>query len=129
MDFSLVSNKNLSEILPTNSLGLGPDKWAKKLKTTPLTMSLTKTPKTQKFFSLQTQRLADYFKGLNRSLVQSEVELCLRKDTSKLLDSGRNHTGLEGVNKSIQAFYRKNVTCIPKYTKISPCLWPAILLI
>jgi len=41
-------------------------------------MSLTKNlkPKTKKFFSFQTQRLADSFEGLNRSLAQLVEELC-----------------------------------------------------
>jgi len=47
LDFSLVSNKNFSEILPSNGLGLGLDevgqrKWPK---STPLMTSLTKNLK------------------------------------------------------------------------------------
>jgi len=40
-------------------------------------MSLTKNtkPKTKIFFSLQTQRRAEYFKGLNSPLAQSAGEL------------------------------------------------------
>jgi len=46
-------------------------------KPTSLMTSLTKTLKLKKnFFSLQTQRLAKSFEGLNSSLVQSAKEIC-----------------------------------------------------
>jgi len=43
-------------------------------------------PKTNKFFSLQTRRLAESFKGLNSSLAQSVAEIFPRTNTCKLLD-------------------------------------------
>jgi len=78
-DFSLVSNKNLSEILPSSGLGLGPDKVGQKdLKQLHLRCHSQKneTQNQKNFFSLQTQRLAKYFKGLNSSLAEAAEELC-----------------------------------------------------
>jgi len=48
---------------------------------------------TKKFISLQTQRLAEFFEGLNSSLVHLVVELCLCKD--KLLDLGYKSNRLQ----------------------------------
>jgi len=45
-------------------------------------------PKPKNFFSLQTPRLAESFKGLNSYLVQLTAELCRCKDTCKLVDVG-----------------------------------------
>ena len=57
--------------------------------------SLTKNrkPRTKKnvFFSLQTQRLVESFKGLNSFLAQSLVEIFPRNDLCKLLDFSLNH--------------------------------------
>jgi len=50
--------------------------------------SLTKKlkPKYKNFFSLQTQRFAKSFMGLDNCLAHLAPELCPRKDTGKLLD-------------------------------------------
>jgi len=44
-----------------------------------------RNPKPKKFFSLQTQRLAKSFEGMNSFLAQSAKELCCCQDTWKLL--------------------------------------------
>jgi len=49
LDFSLVSNKNLSEILPSSGLSRGPDEVAYKYFTYDITY---KKPKTKKIFIL-----------------------------------------------------------------------------
>jgi len=54
-------------------------------------MSLTKKHETKDqdiFFSLQTQKLAESFEGLNSSLAQSAAEIFPCKDMCKLLDFG-----------------------------------------
>jgi len=80
-DFSLVSNKNLNEILPSSGLGLGPDEVG--LKQLHLRRH-SKKPKTI-FFSLQMQRLVESFEGLNSSLTQLSAEIFPCKYTCKLL--------------------------------------------
>ena len=81
------SNKNLSEILPSSGLGLGPDEVGQKgLKRLHLWCHSQKTwnPKPKKFVSLQMETLAKSFEGLNSSLLQSSAELFLYKHTCKL---------------------------------------------
>jgi len=88
-DFRLVSNKNLSDILPSSGLGLEPDEVDQNdLKQIPLMVSLTKKRETQnkKNFSLKTWRLAESFEGLNSSLAQLSAEIFPRKNMCKLLD-------------------------------------------
>jgi len=51
--------------------------------------SLTKQPEPKNFFSLQTQRLAESFVGLNSSLAHSAPELSPCKDTCEQLDFTR----------------------------------------
>jgi len=63
-DYSLVSNDNFSEILPSSSWALGQVTWAKMTKNLPhLRHYSQKTwnPKPKNFFSLSTQRLAKCF--------------------------------------------------------------------
>jgi len=72
-------------MLPSSDLGLGPQEVGQKglrLSTYDITH---KNSKTKKFFSLQGQRLAKCFEGLNSSLVLMAPEILLRKDTCKLL--------------------------------------------
>ena len=55
LDCSLVSNKNMSEILRCSSLGLGQMKWAKKAQnysTFHVTYKTSKTQNQKNFFSL-----------------------------------------------------------------------------
>ena len=78
--------------------------------------SLTKNrkPRTKKnvFFSLQTQRLVESFKGLNSFLAQSLVEIFPRNDLCKLLDFSLNHLApkvlrVSEKKKTIQMFSGK----------------------
>jgi len=69
----------LSEILPSNSLGPGPDEVGLKgLKLLHLRhhSQQIQDSKPKNIFSLLTQRLAESFEGLNRYLAQSPSELC-----------------------------------------------------
>jgi len=75
-DSSLVSNENFSETLWPSPWALGQETWAKM---TPKLLHLwrqsqkIRTP--QKFFQVQSTRLADPFEPLNSSLAQSAEEL------------------------------------------------------
>ena len=64
-DSRLVSNENLSEILPSNGWALGQVKWAKMAKSLPQGVTHKKK---QTFFRVQTRRHAESFEGLNSSL-------------------------------------------------------------
>jgi len=58
LDFSLVSNKNLSEILPSSGLGLGPDKVGQKdLKQPHLQCHSQKTQSQRIFFHCRCEDL------------------------------------------------------------------------
>jgi len=74
LDFIPDSNKNLSKILPSSGLSPGPDEVGQKgLKQLHIWRLSQKNWKT--FYSLQTQRLAQSFEGLNSSLAQLSVEI------------------------------------------------------
>ena len=80
-NFSLVSNKNLSEILPSSGWALGQITWAKMAINLPhLWCHPQKKQKPKKFFGLQTRRLTESFEGLNISIAQSIGELWSCKD-------------------------------------------------
>jgi len=115
-DFSLISTKNLSEILPSYSWGPGP--------TNHLIYDITqKNLKTFQIFLLQTKRLAESFDGLNSSLAQPTGELWSCKVAQKLgLNAGfpsiiYSYTSTKGVNvahdRSIIVTLRcnSNITC------------------
>jgi len=76
---SLVSNDTFSKILPSSvwaQVRYEQPKMAKNLPYYDVTHKKTKPNLTKKFFSLRTRILAEFFKGLNSSLVQSAEELC-----------------------------------------------------
>jgi len=76
----------LSEILPSGSLGLGPDEVGQSgLKSSTYDVTHKKI-KPKHFFSLQTQRLAESFEDLNSSLAQLAADIFPHKDMGKLLD-------------------------------------------
>jgi len=67
LESSQVPNNNSSEILPSSGLGLGPGNLNQK--PNPFTTSPTKNKsQNQEFFSVYTQRLTEFFEGLNSSL-------------------------------------------------------------
>jgi len=83
-DFSLVSNKNFSKILPSNGLGQGQGKvgqGGQKVLHFWHHSQRIRTPQPNNFFSLQTTRLAETFEPLNSSLPLSVSELHSRKAT------------------------------------------------
>ena len=85
-DFSLVSSKNFSEILPSNGLGPGPDDVGQKgLILLHLRRHSQKITSPPNFFSLETTRLAELFEGLNGFLVQTPGELCSSKTRDNCL--------------------------------------------
>jgi len=85
-DYSLVSNKNLSKILPSRDWAVGQVTWAKMAKNLPHLWCHLDKKQNPKFFSLQTWRLAECFEGLNSSLEQSAEELCGWQDNWNMLD-------------------------------------------
>jgi len=79
LDSSLASNENFSETLLSSGWALGQitSMGQNGQKPTSLMTSLKKKKKPKpKIFSLETQRLAQSFEGLNSSLAQSLEELC-----------------------------------------------------
>jgi len=81
---SLVSNKNVNEILPSNSLGPGPGEVGQcGLKVLYLWRHSHKilTPQPKNFFRVQTTRLAQSFELLTRSVVLTGPEKFPRKAT------------------------------------------------
>ena len=101
LNFSLVSNKNFSEILPSSRLGLGPEEMGQKAYNYSTYDATHKKSKTLKllllFFFIQTQRLAESCKVLNTSLALTVPKIFPHKDTCKLLVLGWKHTGSQGV--------------------------------
>ena len=98
-DYSLVSNKNLSKILSSSTLGQGPyevgQKGLKILYSGHHSQKSLK-PKTKICFSLQTWRLAESFEGLNSSsTVARPVMQLLRQPKATWFRP--NHTDCEGV--------------------------------
>jgi len=92
-DFSLVSNKSLSKILPSSSLGPGPDEVGKRgLKVFHLWRHLQKNHNPQKFF-IADAMTCRVFKGWNSSLAQSATGTFPHKDTCKLLYFSLNILG------------------------------------
>jgi len=84
----LVSNKNLTKVLPSSGLGPGPGEVGQrgqKSSTYDVTHKKTAIP-SQKIFSLQTWRLTKSFEGLNSFLVQLLMKKFLCKNLRKLLD-------------------------------------------
>jgi len=79
-DRSLVSNKNFSEILPSNGLGSGPGEVGQGcLKSSIYDVTHKKLTTLDQILSLRTTRLAEPFESLNSSLLLSAPELRLRK--------------------------------------------------
>jgi len=81
LNSSVVSNENFSKILWSSGWAQGQagnimmPKWPKTYLTYDVTHKKTRNPKPKHFFSLQTRILAEFFKGLNSSLVQLAEEL------------------------------------------------------
>ena len=78
-DFSLVSNKNFSEIPKSSRLGLGPDEVGQSgLKVLHLWRHSQKiqNPKHKNFFFIANYKTCQVFKCLNSSLMLSAPELC-----------------------------------------------------
>ena len=99
-DFSLVSKKNLSEILPSSSLDLGPDEVGQKgLKQLNLWHHSQKKNNTKIFFWLQMWKLVESFEGFKSSLAQLSAETFLCKNICKLLDFSLNPPEAKVLNK------------------------------
>ena len=83
VDSSLVSNENFSEILPFDGWSQVKYRQPKMAKNLPYLWCHSQKNETQipNFFSLQTQRLAKSFEGLNSSLAQSAEGLAVGKTT------------------------------------------------
>jgi len=84
LDSRLVSNENSCEILPFSGWapGQGPGNMNQNGLTYDITHKKHKTQNQKNFFSLQTRRCVESFKGLNSSLAQSAEQLVRQPKTA-----------------------------------------------
>jgi len=116
-DCSLVSSKNLSEMLPSNGLGSGPAEVGQgDLKALHLWHRSQKihTPQAKNFFWVQTRKLAESFEPLKSFLPLSVPELCACKATCDLVVLAQESSKVAGRHSV------KKVCQTPQYLKSLP---------
>jgi len=97
LDFSLVSTKNLSKILPSSVWGPWPDNFGQKglnLRHLRHHPQKNEIQNLKTSFSLQTRRLAKSYERMNSSLVKSTAELWSCQDLANLKRISASSKGL-----------------------------------